>query len=220
MNEPFLDTLVSYGTKTKVDKGVFLNLKHNGFSAGFFYLLEDGICSLTSINSRGEETVYLYFYPRRLIGFNQLLMDQTRIRPQEFSIVTKTPCTLYRFSYEVFQNLIRNDPAFNAFLMKTLADNYYEVLVHFHRRMEESAVAGLCRLLLDVARPEDGQLIIPKFFTYAELAKYLGTHSVTVSRIMARMKQSGYIDKDSRGLILKRPEILREFLAGSKELNY
>ena len=220
MNEPFLDTLTSYGAKIHIDKGVYLNLKHSGFSTGFFYLLEDGICSLTSINSRGEETVYLYFYPRRLIGFNQLLMDQTIPHPQDFSIVSKTPCTLFRFNYDVFQNLIRNDAGFNSFLMQTLADNYYEVLVHFHRRMEESAVAGLCRLLLDVARPEDGRLIVPKFFTYAELAKYLGTHSVTVSRIMAKMKQSGYMTKDSRGIVLKRPDILREFLMGNRELNY
>lgn len=220
MNEPFLDTLTSYGTKIHVDKGVSLNLKHSGFSTGFFYLLEDGICSLTSITSRGEETVYLYFYPRRLIGFNQLLMDQSKPNPQDFSIVAKTPCTLYRFNYEVFHNLIRNDPGFISFLMQTLADNYYEVLVHFHRRMDESAVTGLCRLLLDVARPENGVLIVPKFFTYAELAKYLGTHSVTVSRIMAKMKQSGYMFKDSRGIILKRPDILREFLLGNKELNY
>ena len=53
-----------------------------------------------------------------------------------------------------------------------------------------------------------------------QLAKYLGTHSVTVSRIMAKMKQLGYMAKDNRGIILKQPEALREFLKGDKELNY
>ena len=220
MNEPFLETLSAYGAKIHVDKGFYLNIKHSSSSPGFFYLLDEGICALTSITNKGEETVYLYFYPRRLIGFNQLLMGRSQNHPLEFSIVTRTPCTLHRFSYDVFQNLMRNSPGFGSFLMQTLADNYYEVLVHFHRRMEESAVAGLCRLLLDVAQPSDGFLIVPRFFTYAELAKYLGTHSVTVSRIMAKMKQLGYMAKDNRGIILKQPEALREFLKGDKELNY
>lgn len=220
MNEPILDTLLSYGSKIQVEKGVYLNIKHSRQAPGFFYLLEEGICALTSITDKGEEAVYLYFYPRRIIGFNQLLAGADRENSQEFFIITKTPCTLYRFSNDTFQNLLKRSPAFNEFLMKTLADNYYEVLVHFHRRMEESAVTGLCRLLLSVARPIDGQLVVPKFFTYAELAKYLGTHAVTVSRIMAKMKQMGYMAKDRRGIVLKSPESIRNFLGGGQEFNY
>ena len=220
MNEPILDTLSSYGSKIKLEKGVYLNIKHSRQAPGYFYLLEEGICALTSITNRGEEAVYLYFYPRRIIGFNQLITGPDQERTQEFSIVTKTPCTLYRFTADTFQNLLRHNQEFNSFLMKTLADNYYEVLVHFHRRMEESAVAGLCRLHLNVARPVDGQLIVPKFFTYAELAKYLGTHSVTVSRIMAKMKQKGYMAKDRRGIIIKSPESIRQFLTGDQDFDY
>ena len=220
MNEPILDALTPCGVKIKLEKGVYLNIKHSRLEPGFFYLLEEGICALTSITSKGEEAVYLYFYPRRLIGFNQLIPPHDRERPKEFFIVTKTPCVLYRFSYETFQDQIRHNQAFNSFLMRTLADNYYEVLVHFHRRMEESAVAGLCRLLLSVARPVDGQLIVPKFFTYAELAKYLGTHAVTVSRIMAKMKQMGFMAKDRRGIILKSPEAIRNFLVNDQNFDY
>ncbi len=220
MNERILDALSTYGAKIRLEKGVYLNIKHSRLAPGYFYLLEDGICALTSITNRGEEAVYLYFYPRRIIGFNQLIAGPERENSQEFSIVTKTPCTLYRFTAETFHEQLSHNPEFNSFLMRTLADNYYEVLVHFHRRMEESAVAGLCRLLLSVARPVDGQLIVPKFFTYAELAKYLGTHAVTVSRIMAKMKQKGYMAKDRRGIIIKSPEAIRQFLVGDQEFDY
>ena len=219
MNEPILDTLLSYGSKIRVEKGVYLNIKHSRQAPGFSIFWRRGSAPSPASRTRGRRPSTSIFIP----AHHRLQPAAGWGRPgklQEFFIITKTPCTLYRFSNDTFQNLLKRSPAFNEFLMKTLADNYYEVLVHFHRRMEESAVTGLCRLLLSVARPIDGQLVVPKFFTYAELAKYLGTHAVTVSRIMAKMKQMGYMAKDRRGIVLKSPESIRNFLGGGQEFNY
>ena len=219
MNESFLELLTQNGTKIHLEKNVYLNISRRTPGGNYFYLLEEGICALNSITKKGEEAVFLYFYPKRIIGFNQLLMSSSN-RSLEFTIITRTPCTLYRISYDIFQSLLRTSPDFTNFLMQTLADNYYEVLAHFHRRMDESAVTGLCRLLLSVANPSDGLMIVPRFFTYAELAKYLGTHSVTVSRIMAKMKSLGYISKDSRGIILRKPEFLQAVIDGKNDIIY
>ena len=220
MDQEFWNLLTGYGTKIHLCRHVCLNISRQGTADDSFYLLEDGICALMGITKKGEETVYLYLDPPRIVGFNQLLMTNSADPPQEFTIITKTACTLYRIRFSAFQDLMANNPEFNAFLIRTLADNFYEVLVHFHRRLEESAVAGLSRLLLDVAQNKEGELVVPKFFTYAELAKYLGSHPVTVSRIMAKLKQLGYIVKDHDGIILNDPAALKELVNGDRDLNY
>lgn len=220
MDQAFWNLLTGYGTKIHLCRHVCLNISRQGTADDSFYLLEDGICALMGITKKGEETVYLYFYPPRIVGFNQLLMTNSEDPPQEFTIMTKTACTLYRIRFSAFQDLMKNNPEFNAFLIRTLADNFYEVLVHFHRRLEESAVAGLSRLLLDVAQSRESELVVPKFFTYAELARYLGSHPVTVSRIMAKLKQMGYITKNHDGIILNDPGALKELVNGDRDLNY
>ena len=58
------------------------------------------------------------------------------------------------------------------------------------------------------------------FNCQTSVAKYLGTHSVTVSRIMAKMKQKGYMAKDRRGIIIKSPESIRQFLTGDQDFDY
>lgn len=214
MNHSFWKLLTSYGTKVQVRKGIVIGGTEGTEASRCVYLLEDGICALTGFTKEGEEKVYLYFRPRRIICFNQLMVSKrprNETRP-EFSIITRTDCTLFRIEYEVFWNLIKHNPDFNAFLMETLADNYDEALVHFHLMQEESVTARLCRLLLEVAQTRGNAKVVPKFFTYAELAKYLGSHPVTVSRIMAKLKHYGYIIKTAYGLTIEQEDSLRDLI--------
>lgn len=220
-NRLFWERLASCGTKLNADKNTYLhNLDDSDSEAA--YLLNDGICALTSINKRGEETIYLYFRAKRLIGFNPLLAGRklTRETGVDFPIVTKTACTFSRIPGDTLHELIASDSDFNRFLLHTLADNYQEVLIHFHRMQEESAVARLCRLLVDISVEKNGKKTVPRFFTYGELAKYLGTHPVTVSRIMAKLKQCGCIAKSAMGITLEREDLLAELIAETRSLAY
>ena len=104
------------------------------YISNYVYLLEEGICALNSITKQGEEKVYLYFRPNRLIGFNQFVVSAEKLNAStpEFSVVTKTTCTLCQIPYSAFQELIVKNPEFNAFFIETLADNYNDALIHFH----------------------------------------------------------------------------------------
>ena len=219
MNEDFWRRLSDCGTPYQVKKGACIS-GHTGDSRAA-YLLDEGICALTSINGKGEEQVYLYFSARRLIGFNQLFSSRAADSGEpQFTIMARTDCTLYRLPAEVLFRLMKTSLEFQEFLVETMADNYKEALIHFHRMKEESAAARLCRLLLDISTVKDGRKTVPGFFTYAELAKYLGTHAVTVSRIMAKLKQCGYISKIGRSVILEREDMLAELMMERMPLEY
>ena len=185
-------------------------------------MLEEGICALNSITKQGEEKVYLYFRPNRLIGFNQFVVSAEKLNAStpEFSVVTKTTCTLCQIPYSAFQELIVKNPEFNAFFIETLADNYNDALIHFHLMQEESVVVRLCHLLFEVSQLRGGKRVVPRFFTYAEMAKYLGCHSVTVSRIMAKLKQKGYVTKTPSGIAIEQEEALQELINSESRFQY
>ena len=117
--------------------------------------------------------------------------------------------------------MLQSDKAFNLFFIQTLADNYSEALNHFHYMHEELLVTALCRLLLSVSCREPGQKpTVPKFYTYEELARYLGCHPVTVSRIMAKLKQLGYLKKSGRELVIEEEEKLIDLMELETDFKY
>lgn len=225
MDSTFWDILKRFGTKMEVEKGYYLKLHTSPSPSACVYLLDEGICSLNSMTRKGDENIYLYFHAKRLIGFNHLLTppDSKRLLQSgtNVSIVTKTACVLYQINYEIFFHLLQTNSEFNMFFIQTLADNYSEALNHFHYMHEESLVTALCQLLLSVCRrPAGSKPSIPKFYTYEELARYLGCHPVTVSRIMAKLKQQGYLKKAGRELTIEDEDRLIQLMESEIEFKY
>ena len=119
MNESLLKIITDSGTRITMPKDIVLNKKYDKYISNYVYLLEEGICALNSITKQGEEKVYLYFRPNRLIGFNQFVVSAEKLNAStpEFSVVTKTTCTLCQIPYSAFQELIVKNPEFNAFFI-------------------------------------------------------------------------------------------------------
>lgn len=166
MNESLLKIITDSGTRITMPKDIVLNKKYDKYISNYVYLLEEGICALNSITKQGEEKVYLYFRPNRLIGFNQFVVSAEKLNAStpEFSVVTKTTCTLCQIPYSAFQELIVKNPEFNAFFIETLADNYNDALIHFHLMQEESVVVRLCHLLFEVSQLRGGEAGRSPFF--------------------------------------------------------
>lgn len=222
MTDTFWNHLKEYGIRVTMPKDTILNYEYDNHISNYVYLLEEGICALTSITKQGEEKVYLYFRPHRIIAFNQFIVSPEKHSENKpvFSIFTRTECVLYQIPFSIFHDLINRDMAFNKFLIGTLADNYSDALIHFHLMHEESVVVRLCHLLFEVSQLKGDRYIVPRFFTYAELSKYLGCHPVTVSRIMAKLKQQGYIIKTPEGISIEKKEELQELINSESHFQY
>lgn len=222
MDNYFWKYMTDKGRKMHIEKGTFLYQHTDDPCEKFIYLLEEGICALTSMTMDGEENIHLYFHPRRLVSFNQHFSSEKPYPASEvrFSIIAKTECTVYQLPLSTFFNMLRTDMDFNQFVMRTLADNYHEVLLHLHWRVEKSAISRLCYLLLEIVQSSRRQNLVPKFFTYAEMAKYLGVHQVTVSRIMTRIKKLGYVKKCPEGLIIENEKALRTLIENESPFKY
>ena len=217
-----IEQLYCYGTKLLIKKGEYIYNPNNALDGQCAFFLDSGLCALTSLTKSGEEKIFLYFRGKRTVGFSQLMpiIEHSFETKVDFYIVAKTDCTVYRITKEIFYMLLNQDPHFNYFMIKVLSENYLEVLYRFHQYQDESAMMRLCRLLLEQSYEKGGKLIFPSYFTYSELSKYLGNHSVTIARIMEKLKQYGYISKQGRNIIVNDPKQLKLLIDNESNIDY
>lgn len=206
------ESFFTHGEPITVEKNQIIYAPDNDMQMNSLYFLESGLVALMSYSRSGEERVYLYMKGPRIISFMSLLLNVTNIQEiigdtvsNQLFQMTKTRCVLYRMQGSTFRTLLDKDLNFNRLILQATAANFIEVLNHFQQALEENASVRLCRLLLDSYVVKDGKKILPKTMSFLEMSRYLGTHPVTVSRIVAVLKKDGCISKE-QGLVVIQDE--------------
>lgn len=213
------DCFFTYGERISVEKNKIIYAPDNKAQTDSLYYLESGLVALMSYSRGGEERVYLYMKGPRIISFMTLLLSVTNsqeitgnVVPSHLVQMTKTHCVLHRMQGSIFRKLLDQDLKFNRLILQATAANFQEVLSHFQQALEDSASVRLCRLLLDFYVVKDGKKVLPKTMSFLEMSKYLGTHPVTVSRIVAILKKDGCIVKEQGYVVIRDEERLLQMI--------
>lgn len=213
------DCFFTYGERISVEKNKIIYAPDNKAQTDSLYYLESGLVALMSYSRGGEERVYLYMKGPRIISFMTLLLSVTNsqeitgnVVPSHLVQMTKTHCVLHRMQGSIFRKLLDEDLKFNRLILQATAANFQEVLSHFQQALEDSASVRLCRLLLDFYVVKDGKKVLPKTMSFLEMSKYLGTHPVTVSRIVAILKKDGCIVKEQGYVVIRDEERLLQMI--------
>lgn len=211
-----------YGTKIQVEKET--SICNPMLSDTYIYYLVKGIASLTSLSSEGEEKDFLYFSQESLLGFAPALMRHYRKMRGEhmpaeaaeegnpFGIDTKTDCSFYRLDEKTFEHLLDEDPQFQSYVIEAVTSNYVTLVKKFYNSQEESAPRRFYKWLLNFSSAEGSSRIVPNGFTYAEVAKYLGMHPVTVYKLASRLKKEGILTKENGRIVILDEGGLRALL--------
>lgn len=227
MENALIDCFLQYGHEMIVEKDEIIFNAADQKQQKSAYFLVSGLVGLTTISKDGEERIYLYFNGKRLIGFAPLLMQgideravgrMRKIGHAEVFLIAKTRCVLYQLREPDYKRLLDTDFEFNKLVLRVLIANYIDLLDHFQQAMEESAGTRFCRLLLESYIEKDGKKMLPKSLTFLEMSKYLGTHPVTVSRIVALLKKDGCIAKEQGAVVIKDEERLLEMIESGEEI--
>lgn len=213
------DCFFTYGERISVEKNKIIYAPDNKAQTDSLYYLESGLVALMSYSRGGEERVYLYMKGPRIISFMTLLLSVTNsqeitgnVVPSHLVQMTKTHCVLHRMQGSIFRKLLDEDLKFNRLILQATAANFQEVLSHFQQALEDSASVRLCRLLLDFYVVKNGKKVLPKTMSFLEMSKYLGTHPVTVSRIVAILKKDGCIVKEQGYVVIRDEERLLQMI--------
>ena len=186
----------------------------------YVYYLEKGICYRTLTTDKGDEVIYNLKESgqgiRSLIGVLTLYSRGY----SNYSFIAKTPCHCLRIPAKRFKDWAKDQPEVLLSLLLMAMDYYNELMIDFQSHQEGRVANRLCQLLLQNSQLVDGQLIIGKSYTHAELAAFLGIHKVTVSRILRSLRDEGVLTKTPAGLLVSNPARLRLYAEGQAKVPY
>lgn len=214
--------LAQKGTLETLPKGFIL---YDYYTAGdYVYCLIDGICALMSIKECGKENIYHYLKPGSLAGLIPAYTKNTnhseRSPDPYFVITAKSKCKVYKLHHHTFFQLLTEHPEMIEYVLQSTMDVSRSLLNHFYTANESNAASKLAFTLLTLAEDVEGESIIHKEFNYTELAKYLGIHPITVSRIMGIFKEKGIIKRQGHRTIITDQEQLMVYSKNIETLHY
>lgn len=210
-----------YAQKMIVQKGdIIYDAKENGNA----FFLHSGICALGSVGKNGEMKTHLYFMDQRIMGFahfaRQIYPHLDKLPSNPLIIIAKTDCIVYKIHAEKLQELIENDVHFNHLMFETLSQNYMNIFQRYLQMEEDSVPIRVVMFLMDYARLDHEQLMLPRFFTYSEIAEYLNIHQVTLSRVFSAMRHLDCVSKENHHIMILKPDVLEAIIDKKITLTY
>jgi len=174
-----------------------------GEPAQHIFLLLDGEAQSTLLNFAGNETLLRIHLPGSILGLTALASVPWRdatAKAIQSSVLTKV-------STEHVRELILHDPGLGLSLIHLLVDRMRD----FHFRVGDlqalSVEQRLARVLLAVSRrereAETGDQRPQIHLTHEELAQLVGSRRQTITGILGRFMQAGYISKAGRRLYIE-----------------
>lgn len=136
------------------------------------------------------------------------------------TFIAKTDCTCYLIPKESYLEVANKSPELLLDTIRLMTRETKRLTELYNSKREGDAASRLCALLLEQSRPQDDQMIVPSYWSNLEISKYLGIHTVTVSRILKILKQDGCLKRSSQGLVLTDPAKLADYAEHRKQLNY
>jgi len=210
---------------TKLEKKVFKKgdfLFRNGDLVDYVYYIVTGAVQATFIGDYNIE--YVNRYRDSADGGIEpwlgvaMLFQNNGISDMDIMAATDVIC--YKIEKNDIIEYLLHNPELLLELYKDLCYQYDIRGERLALRQARRSDSALCSLLLESAKSIDGVICIDKQITNESLAKRLGLHPVTVSRILGQLIKENIISRSKQGLIICDKDTLMDYAAGIRILAY
>lgn len=198
MNEKTIEELCQ-GEKVIFKKGNFI--ARQGEPVDYVYYLSNGSCIRTSFTLKGDEIIY---DTRNADGSAYCLLGALSLYCPEVihytNFIAKTNCICYRISNDDFMTFLLAHPEVLHELMYMAMDRYNCLDKNFHSKQKGYLANRVCSFIMENLDRKDSGLWLNKRFTNSEISRYLGTHRVTIIRILKKLESDGLIQRSKEGI--------------------
>lgn len=195
------EQLCQTGTNLSIGRGEVIY--RQGEPARHIYLLLDGEAQSTLLSSAGNETLLRIHLPGSILGLTALASVPWR----DATAKAIQPSVLARVSAERVRTLILSDPELGRSLIQLLVDRMRDFHFRVGDLQAQSVEQRLARVLLAVSRRErESETGDPRpavHLTHEELAQLVNSRRQTVTAILGRFMQAGYISKAGRRIYIE-----------------
>lgn len=174
------------------------------------FFLEEGLCALTHLSDKGDESAFLYFQPGVMLGFLRTLilgMPSTVVAKRrgerlEHVIIARRTSKVYYMGGDKFLLLLQEEPLIGQLVLQSCMENLVNTLALSTSLSSKSAIVRICQTIIDFKEEEGERLRLPSFFTYAELSQYLSLHTITITKIFKHLIAEGVLYKEGRKVFI------------------
>ena len=178
------------------------------------YIILAGRAKVLIPDDDGNEVFLSVIGPNEFFGEMGLLDDQ----PRSASVETLESCEMLRISRTAFLSTLKDN--FEAAML--IIRNLVKRLREADRKIESLALIDVygrvARLLIEMAKPVEGQWIIEKAPPKQEIARMIGASREMVSRVVKDLNERGVIRADKRKIyVLDRQSMDRRRPRGIRD---
>lgn len=174
-----------------------------GEPAEHIFLLLEGEAQSTLLNFAGNETLLRIHLPGSVLGLTSLASVPWR----DASAKANRRSVFAKVGRDDVRDLIRSDPELGLSLIQLLVDRMRDFHFRVGDLQAQSVEQRLARVLLAVSRREkDFEKCAAKpeiHLTHEELAQLVGSRRQTITAILGRFVQAGYLSKAGRRLVIE-----------------
>jgi CRP-like cAMP-binding protein len=195
-----VEKLCQSGVEVTCERGEIIY--RQGEPAKHIFLLLKGEAQSTLLNFAGHETLLRIHLPGSILGLTSLATVPWR----DASAKANQPSLLAKVSAEAVRSLILADRELGLNLIRLLVDRMRDFHFRVGDLQAQSVEQRLARVLLAVSRRDkmiESCGARPEIqLTHEELAQLVNSRRQTVTAILGRFAQAGYISKSGRRLFI------------------
>ncbi|HYA21054.1 MAG TPA: Crp/Fnr family transcriptional regulator [Burkholderiales bacterium] len=185
---------------------------HEGDKTDALYVIASGKVKVILSTGGGKEVILAILGKSEFFG-EMALLDQ---QPRSADVVAMEPTQLFAISKADFVNCLAHNPQMAFKIIQGLIQR----LRSADRKIQSLALMDVygrvARTLLELAKPENGKMIVGEKLSQQDLADMIGASREMVSRILKDLAVSGHIRFEARRIIVN--EGLPEKTASASKL--
>lgn len=216
--------LLNQGKRMCMGKGI--RIVDADTKLDYIYYLESGIVALVDTMEDGDERIYRYHKQGEMLGIFKLYNQVPCLKNSSqhtinniYNSVCKTETVVYRLEPEVVLRFLYENPESLIEQIRMTGKVNINHSFRYSRMLKNRTPNILCEVLLELSGAADGCLQLDRYFTNAEIARYLGIHVVTVGRIMKQMNEEHLIERRNGRIVILDREGVEAYL-GDKIMKY
>ena len=176
-------------------------LINEGDEGDSLLIVLSGRLKVYASNEAGKEVVIDFHGPGECVG--EMSLDGAR---RSASVVTTEPTTCAIVGRAQFREFVRDHPDFALYLIEKLIQRARRATENVKSLALSDVYGRLLRLLGELARDEDGRLVVSEKLTQQDIAERVGASRDMISRLLKDLVAGGYLAVEHRRItILKKP---------------
>ncbi len=164
-------------------------LVQEGGDGDSLYVIESGQVKIYLSDEQGREIVINVLGPGEYFG-EMALLERS---PRSASVITTELSRISIISRADFETCLANNPGIAFELIRGLIQRLKIATENVKSLALMDVYGRVARLLLKLARQQDGRLVVCERLTQQEIADRVGSSREMISRILKELKAGGYI---------------------------